>query len=118
MIRDYQAIGRTWFPKGQQKQIPTYGKRWGAKLLGTLNYGTGEVLWHHANHHDAAVFLAFLKQVVEHCPGKRIVMILNHARIHQPSSFKDGSRHCGCRRRFTKRVNADPEQTIKRLCWN
>lgn len=34
MIRDYQAIGRTWFPKGQQKQIPTYGKHWGDKLLG------------------------------------------------------------------------------------
>lgn len=26
MIRDYQAIARTWFPKGQQRIIPTYGK--------------------------------------------------------------------------------------------
>lgn len=27
MIRDYQAIANTWFPKGRQKKIPTYGKR-------------------------------------------------------------------------------------------
>ena len=82
MIRDYQAIGRTWFPKGQQKQIPTYGKHWGTKLLGTLDYGSGEVLWDSADHYDAATFLAFLEQVVAHYPGERIVMVLDNAKIH------------------------------------
>ena len=82
MIRDYQAIGRTWFPKGQQKQIPTYGKHWGAKLLGILDYGSGEVLAYSADHYDAATFLAFLEQVVAHYPSERIVMILDNAKIH------------------------------------
>ena len=43
MIRDYQAISKTWFPKGKQRIIPTYRKHEGVKLLGILNYETGEV---------------------------------------------------------------------------
>ena len=33
MIRDYQAIQKTWFIKGKQKVIPTYGKNAGVKLI-------------------------------------------------------------------------------------
>ena len=43
MIRDYQAIQKSWFVKGQQRVIPTYGRHEGVKLLGILNYETGEV---------------------------------------------------------------------------
>lgn len=43
MIRDYQAIFKTWFPKGQQRIIPTYGKHEGVKLLGIINYETGKI---------------------------------------------------------------------------
>ena len=82
MIRDYQAIARTWFLKGQQKIIPTYGRHWGAKLLGTLDYETGEILCRHADHYDAQVFLSFLEEIVVHYNGNRIVMILDNARIH------------------------------------
>ncbi len=48
MIRDDQAVQRTWFPKGQQKVIPTFGKHWGDKLLGTLDDESGEILCRHA----------------------------------------------------------------------
>lgn len=40
MIRDYQAIQKTWFIKGKQKKIPTYGKNVGVKLIGILDYET------------------------------------------------------------------------------
>ena len=43
MIRDYQAIMKTWFPVGKQRIIPTYGKHEGVKLVGFLNYETGSV---------------------------------------------------------------------------
>lgn len=43
MIRDYQAIQKTWFIKGHQKKIPTYGKNAGVKIIGTLDYATGKV---------------------------------------------------------------------------
>ncbi len=82
MIRDYQAIQRTGFPKGQQKVIPTYGKHWGDKLLGTLDYESGEILCRHATQYDAAEFLKFLQQIVDHYPKDRIVLILDNARIH------------------------------------
>ena len=42
MIRDYQAIQKTWFAKGKQRIIQTYGKHEGVKLVGFLNYETGK----------------------------------------------------------------------------
>lgn len=82
MIRDYQALSRTWFPKGQQKVIPTFGKHWGAKLIGTLDYESGEVFCIQEEQYTAKEFLSFLEQVVEKYKGDRIVMILDNARIH------------------------------------
>ncbi|MGL3067054.1 MULTISPECIES: hypothetical protein [Planococcus] len=43
MIHDYQAIGRTWFLKGKQRLIPTYGQHKGVKLIGTVDYETGAI---------------------------------------------------------------------------
>jgi len=81
MIRDYQAICKTWFPKGQQRIIPTYGHHYGAKLMGTLNYETGEIYVEENDKYDAEVFLNFLKKIVVKYSGK-IAMILDNARIH------------------------------------
>ncbi|BBB90451.1 hypothetical protein MAMMFC1_01102 [Methylomusa anaerophila] len=82
MIRDYQAIARTWFPKGQQRIIPTYGKHQGIKLLGTLDYESGEIFVIESDRYDAEVFLSFLQQILLKYPGERIVIILDNARIH------------------------------------
>lgn len=82
MIRDYQAIGRTWFLKGQQRIIPTYGKHQGVKLVGTLDYETGEIFCVEEERYDAPVFLEFLKKVLAKYSGQRIVMILDNAKIH------------------------------------
>ncbi len=43
MIRDYQAIMKTWFPVGKQSIIPAYRKHEGVKLIGFLDYETGNV---------------------------------------------------------------------------
>lgn len=82
MIRDYQAIQKTWFLKGQQRLIPTYGKHQGVKLMGTLNYETGEIFCIEEEKYDAKVFLRFLQKVLTHYPTGKIVMILDNARIH------------------------------------
>jgi transposase len=82
MIRDYQALAHTWFPKGQQKLIPTYGKHRGVKLVGTLDYETGDIFCIEEERYDAQVFLSFLEKVVERYAGQKIVMILDNARIH------------------------------------
>ncbi len=62
--------------------IPTYGKHWGDKLLGTLDYESGEILCRHATQYDAKEFLEFLEEIVAHYPGERLVLILDNARIH------------------------------------
>jgi transposase len=82
MIRDYQALGHTWFLKGKQRIIPTYGKHQGVKLIGTLNYETGDVFCIEEERYDAEAFLRFLQKVLEHYSTGKIVMILDNARIH------------------------------------
>jgi len=82
MIRDYQALQKTWFIKGQQRKIPTYGKDTGVKLIGTLDYVTGNVYCEEHERYDAKVFLYFLKVVLSRYPNGKIVMILDNARIH------------------------------------
>lgn len=82
MIRDYQAIQKTWFLKGHQRKIPTYGKNAGVKLIGTLNYSTGAVYCEEHERYDAKVFLEFLKATLKQYPAGKIVMILDNAKIH------------------------------------
>jgi transposase len=82
MIRDYQAIQKTWFIKGQQKKIPTYGKHCGVKLLGILNYETGCIYCEEHDKYDAEVFLKFLKNVLLQYQIGNIVIVLDNARIH------------------------------------
>ncbi len=38
-IRDYQALHTSWFLRGKQKQIPTYGRHANVTLFGTRKYG-------------------------------------------------------------------------------
>jgi len=82
MIRNYQAISKTWFEKGKQRIIPTYGKHEGVKLLGVLNYETGHVYCVEEEKYDAEVFLKFLKKVLKLYPTGKIVMVLDNARVH------------------------------------
>lgn len=82
MIRDYQAIQKTWFLKGRQRIIKTTGKHRGVKLLSTVDYVTGEIVWQEDEQYTAETFLAFLKKVVNEYPFGKIVMVLDNARVH------------------------------------
>lgn len=82
MIRDYQAIQKTWFLKGKQRIIPNYGKHQGVKLIGTLNYETGEIFCVEEEKYDAPIFLAFLEKILAHYPSGKILLILDNVRIH------------------------------------
>src|SRR5699024_12747792 len=64
MIRAYQAIGCTWFLRGHQRKIPTYGQHKGVKLIGTLDYETGRIICTEEGAYDAAVFLRFLERTL------------------------------------------------------
>lgn len=89
MIRDYQAIMKTWFPKGKQRIIPTYGKHEGVKLVGFLDYETGHVYVEEHKTYDAEVFLSFLKNVLQQYSTGKVVMILDNARIHHANLLNE-----------------------------
>ena len=80
MIRDYQAIGCTWFLRGHQRKIPTYGQHKGVKLIGTLDYETGRIICTEEGAYDAA-FLRFLERTLREYPTGKIVMVLDNALI-------------------------------------
>ena len=82
MIRDYQAIHQTWFERGKQRLIKTYGKHRGVKLVGDLNYETGEIYCEEHETYDAEVFLGYLKHMLSRYPDGKTVLILDNARIH------------------------------------
>lgn len=88
MIRDYQALQHTWFAKGKQRIIKTTGKHRGVKLLATLDYGTGKIVWQEDEQYTAETFLAFLRKVVAAYPSGKIVMVLDNARIHHAKLLK------------------------------
>ena len=97
MIRDYQAIMKTWFPVGKRRIIPTYGKHEGVKLVGFLDYETGSVYVEEHEKYDAEVFLGFLKTVLQKHPSGKIVMILDKQKYITQSC---------CRIFWKKTVNA------------
>lgn len=88
LIRDYQSIQKTWFIKGKQKKIPTYSKNAGVKLIGTLDYITGEVYCEEHERYDAKVFLNFLKTTLSHYKSGKIIMILDNAKIQHDKLLK------------------------------
>ena len=88
MIRDYQAIGRTWFLKGKQRIIPTFGRHQGVKLIATLDYENGEIFCTEEERYDAKAFLRFLRKILSKYAGQRIVMILDNAKIHHAKLLK------------------------------
>ena len=62
--------------------IPTYGRHQGVKLIGTLDYETGDVFCVQEEQYTAVEFLSFLEKVIARYPNERIVMVLDNACIH------------------------------------
>ncbi|MFT9846953.1 IS630 family transposase [Aneurinibacillus sp. REN35] len=82
-VRSYQALRATWSPKGEQKQILTYGHHAQVTLFGTVDTQTGDTFCMTADSCNAASFLEFLKQVRTKYADKKIIMIIDNARIHR-----------------------------------
>jgi putative transposase len=88
-IRDYQAIMKSWFPKGQQRLIKTYGQHESLKLVGIINYETGKVHVEEAEEFNAKVFLGFLERTLMLYPTGKIVMVLDNSKVHHAILLKD-----------------------------
>jgi transposase len=80
---------KSWFPKGQQRLIKTYGKHESLKLIGVLNYETGKVHIEEAEEFNAQVFLDFLKRILTLYPTGNIVMVLDNSKVHHAILLND-----------------------------
>ncbi|RBW67251.1 IS630 family transposase, partial [Bacillus taeanensis] len=81
-IRDYQTLHATWFEKGKQKHVPTYGHHTRVNLFATVDAFTGDFFCTQAEQCNAQSFQIFLEQILDRYPGQHIVMVLDNARIH------------------------------------
>ncbi|MCR8636976.1 IS630 family transposase [Paenibacillus radicis (ex Xue et al. 2023)] len=88
MIRAYQALQYSWFPKGQQRKVKTYGRHEGAKLFGAINYETGQVHHREEEKADLTAWIRFLTQLLDVYSDGKIVMILDNSRIHHAADLQ------------------------------
>jgi len=88
-IRDYQAIMKTWFHKGEQRIIRTYGKHDSVKLVGIINYETGKVYVEENEEFNAEVFLKFLERTLELYPSGKVVMVLDNSKVHHAKLLQE-----------------------------
>jgi hypothetical protein len=89
-IRDYQAIGPTWFIKGQQKMIKTYGKHASVGLFGILDYIKGRVICDTSEILNTQGFEKFINEkVLPIYEDKHIYMILDNSKIHHSHALDD-----------------------------
>ena len=117
MIRDYQALQYTWFAKGKQRIIKTTGKHRGVKLLATVNYVTGEVVWQEEEQYTAVEFLAFLRKVTAAYPTGNIVMILDNTRIHHAKLLEPFLKEMGGRLKFIFLPPYSPQLNVVEGLW-
>ena len=87
-IRDYQALHASWFLRGKQKQIPTYGRHASVTLFGAVNTKNGRLHCMEASSCNALHFRHFLQYILNENPNKHVVMILDNARIHHAKLLK------------------------------
>jgi putative transposase len=80
---------KSWFPKGEQRLIKTYGKHESVKLAGILNYETGRIHIDEAEEWNAQVFLQFLEKTLSWYPNGKIVMVLDNSRVHHAILLQD-----------------------------
>jgi transposase len=65
-----------------QAELAAAGKHRGVKLLATLDYAEGKIVWKEDEQYNAESFLAFLGEVLTAYPTGKIDMVLDNARIH------------------------------------
>ncbi|MDT2256025.1 transposase [Paenibacillus larvae] len=81
MIRDYQAIQKTWFLRGKQRifqpRASIVGSNCWPRLTMKLETSFGKKM-----NSTAETFLSFLQKVMATYPTGKLALVLDNARIH------------------------------------
>ncbi|QUL57050.1 transposase [Paenibacillus tritici] len=76
MIHSYQVLKYNWFPRGKQRKVPRYGRHEGAKLIGAINYETGQVYNREEEKAYTIAFIRFLQDILSAYPDGKMALIL------------------------------------------
>jgi transposase len=71
-----------WMPKGKQVRIPTPGTNRKRTVFGALDLVSGQWVHQIYERKRSIEFLAFLEHLLEVCPGRPLVLVLDNASIH------------------------------------
>lgn len=83
------SLGRTWALRGQQPEIKTSGKRKGYKILGMVEYFTGQFFFKAiTDRFNSASYEAFLCEVLAQTANQHLIIIQDGARYHTSAAMK------------------------------
>lgn len=80
---------KSWFPKGKQRLIKTYGKHESVLLVDAINYETGKVYVEEYDEFNAKIFLKYLEQILIIYPNGKIVMVLDNSKVHHAKMLEE-----------------------------
>lgn len=79
---------KIWSKRGKTPRVLSSGKRESIKLIGTVNYHSGDVFVRELADYYSQTFEGFLKNVLEHYPNKNVYMVLDNAIRHKSKELK------------------------------
>lgn len=82
-IRGYQALGYSWFLKGEQKVVPTYGTHESVKIGGLLNEATGQVTYAQFDKFTGESFIDLLKLTMKEYPEGKSLIVVDNSKTHK-----------------------------------
>lgn len=110
-------ISRTWFLRDHQRKIPSFGQHKGVKLIGTLDYETGQNICTKEGIYDATTFLRFLERILREYPTGKIIMVLDNARIHQAKLIQPFLEENQKRLKFIFLLSYSPQLNLMEGVW-
>ena len=82
------SLSSTWAPKGEQPEVPTSGKRKGYKVLGLIDYCSGQFFYKtHEGRFNSASYAAFLLDVLAQT-RRHVIVIQDGARYHTSQAMQ------------------------------
>jgi transposase len=68
--------------------VPTAGKDQRRAVFGAVDYASGQVIWHLAEHKGGEAFAAFLARLARTWPGEPLVLVMDNVSYHRAPAVR------------------------------
>lgn len=87
-MHTHPHLANCWQRRGQRTVIPAAGVDQRSTLYGALEYFSGELCWHHADHASSDGFLSFVQTLAHRWPDEHVVVVLDNASYHKSAALR------------------------------